>query len=103
MTLGNMRELGGGASLTHNIIWNLPIMDRDLMTCLLEGPSNPMRLGLIGRVETDEEFLSHWPLPGGISRLLVDQSPQAVVIALGHQGLWVLWAEVGLVYLDRPR
>jgi hypothetical protein len=59
MTLGNMRELGGGASLTHNIIWNLPIMDRDLMTCLLEGPSNPMRLGLIGRVETDEEFLSH--------------------------------------------
>jgi hypothetical protein len=27
--------------------------------CVLERPSNPMRLRLIGRVETNEELLSH--------------------------------------------
>ena len=33
-----------------------------------------MRLSLIGRVETDEEFLSHRMVPNGIQRLVV-QSP----------------------------
>jgi hypothetical protein len=39
---------------------NLPVMDRNLMPRILERPGDPVRLGAIGRVETDEEFLSHW-------------------------------------------
>src|SRR5262245_41157787 len=34
-------------------------MDRNLMPCLLERPSDPVRLGAISRVETDEELLFH--------------------------------------------
>src|SRR6516164_8432792 len=34
-------------------------MDRNLVPCLLEGPCDPMRLGAIGGIETDEELLSH--------------------------------------------
>src|SRR5262245_44377192 len=33
-------------------------MDCNLISCLFEGPSDPMCLGAIGRVETDEELLS---------------------------------------------
>jgi hypothetical protein len=33
------------------------------MPCFLESPGNPVRLGLIGRVEADEELLSHRALP----------------------------------------
>jgi len=38
---------------------NLPVIDRNLMPGILERPGDPMRLFAIGRVETDEEFLSH--------------------------------------------
>jgi hypothetical protein len=57
-------------------------MDRDLVSGLPEGPGNPMRFSLIGRVETDEKLLSHQGLPGGMSGLLIDQLPQTVVVSL---------------------
>src|SRR5262249_56053182 len=46
---------------------NLPVMDGNLMPRILEGPGDPMRLGAIGRIETDKELLSHRSaLPSGI-------------------------------------
>ena len=49
-----------------------------------EGPSNPMRLSLIGRVEADEEILSHRALPSGIPGLLGLQLNETIVVSLGR-------------------
>jgi hypothetical protein len=46
--------------------------------------ANPMRLGLIGRIKTDEKLLYHRPLPGRIPGLLVNQPPQPGVVVPGH-------------------
>jgi hypothetical protein len=57
-------------------------MDRNFMPCLLEGPGDPMGLGAIRRVETDEEFLSQhvsWNLPQVLPGQWFDLCPNALI------------------------
>ena len=60
-------------------------MDRDLVPRFPEDPTNPMRFRLIGRVETDEELLSHRALPGRVLRLIVIHPLQQFIVGFFYR------------------